>query len=255
MPRKAREISSSGIYHVITRGLNKQLIFHETYDYQQFLIILSRTKEEYNFNLYAYCLMGNHVHLLIKDNNNKISMIMHRICLTYSMWYNKKYNRNGYLFQNRFKSEPVENEQYLLTVFRYIHQNPLKAGMVSWLYSYRWSSYCDYYNGHSDLVDLEMFQGFFAGKNELLDFLGASTREMCMEYYTRNNMSDDDVLTIIRTVSGLDDPHDLKKMDDVSIREILSELYKAGVNANQIEKITGVSSRKTNKYSPRKIKK
>ncbi len=129
MPRKPREKSRFGIYHVILRGVNKQIIFEENEDYLQFIRILKKYKEVCEFKLYAYCLMDNHVHLLMEQTTTELETIMKRIEVKFVKWYNRKYKRIGYLFQDRYKSEPINDEGYFRTVFRYIHQNPLHAGL------------------------------------------------------------------------------------------------------------------------------
>lgn len=100
MPRKPREKSRFGIYHVILRGVNKQIIFEENEDYLQFIRILKKYKEVCEFKLYAYCLMDNHVHLLIEQTTTELETIMKRIEVKFVKWYNRKYKRIGYLFQH-----------------------------------------------------------------------------------------------------------------------------------------------------------
>lgn len=137
MPRKARKKSSLCIDHVILRGVNQQIIFEDEYDYQQFIDILRYYKDEgkCSFKLYAYCLMDNHVHLLLEHTTVSLDEIMKRIEIKFVKWYNKRYRRIGHLFQERYKSEPVEDIEYLKIVFRYIHQNPLHAGIERYLES------------------------------------------------------------------------------------------------------------------------
>ena len=117
MPRKPRQKSALNIYHVILRGINKQIIFEDKADYLQFVNILMFYKEECNFKLFAYCLMDNHIHLLVEESDVSLDEIMKRIEVKFVRWYNKKYERIGYLFQDRYKSEPVNDEKYFLTVF------------------------------------------------------------------------------------------------------------------------------------------
>ena len=128
MPRQARRKSESGIYHILLRGINRQQIFEDIEDFEKFLEVLKDCKAISDYKLFAYCLMSNHVHLLIKEEKEPIEQIMKRIATRFVYWYNIKYQRVGHLFQDRFKSEPVENDAYFMTVIRYIHQNPLKAG-------------------------------------------------------------------------------------------------------------------------------
>ena len=129
MPRHARKRAESGIYHVILCGINQQQIFEEEEDNLKFLQILKECKELCGFRLLAYCLMGNHVHLLLKEGTEPLEQVFKRIGGRFVYWYNVKYQRVGHLFQDRFKSEPVDSDAYLLTVIRYIHQNPVKAGL------------------------------------------------------------------------------------------------------------------------------
>jgi putative transposase len=144
MPRHARKKSKTGVYHVMVRGINKEIIFHDDEDRRKFLYILAKVKEGYPFELLGYCLMNNHVHLLIREGTENISQIMKRIGTRYAIYFNSKYDRKGHLFQNRFRSERVEDEEYLLTVLRYIHQNPVKAFLVNDTKDYLWSSYRAY---------------------------------------------------------------------------------------------------------------
>ena len=127
MPRKARLKSQSGIYHIVMRGINRQQIFIEDEDYHRFLQTLKYYKESSGYNIYAYCLMRNHLHILLKEGSEPLAQIMRRICGKFVYWYNQKYDRVGYLFQDRFKSEPVEDDAYFLTVLRYILPIPLRS--------------------------------------------------------------------------------------------------------------------------------
>ncbi len=143
--RGSRERSESGIYHVILRGINRQDILYDEDDNQHFLETVDQMKSEDQFAVLGYCLMMNHVHLLIQEHTDTISRIMSRIGTSYAWWYNRKYGRSGYVFQGRYGSECVENDEYLLTVIRYIHNNPVKAGLVQNPEDYRWSSIRLYY--------------------------------------------------------------------------------------------------------------
>ena len=126
MPRLSRENSKTitNTYHILLRGINKQLIFMEDRDKSKFLQELKLSTEEYLYKIWAHVLMGNHIHLVIYDLIDKMSEAMHKVCLKYAMYFNKKYNRVGHVFQNRFKSICVESEEYLKNLIRYIHRNP-----------------------------------------------------------------------------------------------------------------------------------
>jgi len=142
--RRAREMTESGIYHIILRGNEKKSILAIDEEKQFFLDCIRRKQKETNFSLYAYCLMDNHVHLLINIQDNELASIMKGIATRYAFFYNNRHNRVGHVFQDRFKSEPIEDERYLLAAVRYIHNNPVKARMVSNPEDYHWSSYWAY---------------------------------------------------------------------------------------------------------------
>ncbi|MBQ8306532.1 MAG: transposase [Blautia sp.] len=129
MPRRVRLKAVSGIYHVMLRGINRQQIFFDDEDYKAFIFTLQRFREISRFELYAYCLMGNHVHILLKTTEEALETTFKRIGTSFVYWYNTKYDREGHLFQDRFRSEPVEDERYFLCVLRYILRNPVAAGL------------------------------------------------------------------------------------------------------------------------------
>ena len=111
MPRKARRKSESGIYHIILRGINKQIIFGDEEDHDRFLKTIKKYKIVCGYKVYAYCLMSNHVHLLIRVGQEDLDLIIKRIAGSYVYWYNWKYSRTGHLFQDRFRSEPVDSDE------------------------------------------------------------------------------------------------------------------------------------------------
>lgn len=154
MPRKARVESKTKIYHVMSRALNKQILFDDEKDYLKFLHIVKSTKSEIDFDLYGYCIMSNHYHLLIKDKSNKLSAIMNKINSRYANYYNLKNARAGYVFNDRYHSETVENVKYFLTCLRYIHQNPIKAGICNKTYEYKFSSIHAYRRDKGKYLDL-----------------------------------------------------------------------------------------------------
>ncbi|QSX09331.1 transposase [Alkalibacter rhizosphaerae] len=160
MPRKARKISKTGIYHVMVRGINKEPIFTDGRDNQVFLNVLKQAKENWGFELYAYCLMKNHGHFLIKDTHGSISSIMKDVCGKYGRWFNVAHDRMGHVFQDRFRSECVETNIYLHTVFRYILNNPVKAKLVKRAEEYPWSSCNEYLSGIKTITDTDHMLSF-----------------------------------------------------------------------------------------------
>ena len=177
MPRQSREKSKTGIYHVMMRGIDKRNIFAKDDDYETFLRCVGRAREKSSFALYAYCLMTNHVHLLIKEGDEEIGDSIRRINVGYAQIHNNIYGRTGHLFQNRFLSQPVNNDPYLLVVLRYIHQNPVKAGVASEISDYKWSSYHDYLAQRDNLTDTEVVLGYLGSINACLLYTSPSPRD------------------------------------------------------------------------------
>ena len=144
MARKARAEVEGGLYHVITRGNNRQQIFHSPADYEKFLSLLARQKFKLPFFLYAYCLMSNHVHLLIERQASAVGRIMHRLLTGYAQYYNHRYRRVGHLLQGRHKAILCQSDRYLSELVRYIHLNPVRAGIVNQPEDYEYSSHRAY---------------------------------------------------------------------------------------------------------------
>lgn len=185
MPRTRREKCSNSIYHICIRGNNRQEIFLDDQDRTEYLNRIKRYTQKYRVWILGYCLMSNHVHLLIYDNNQDISKFMQGVSLSYAIYFNRKYNRIGHLFQERFNSIIVKNENYFLYVSRYIHLNPVKAGIVSRARLYKWSSYRAYMHGGNRLVKC----------NLLLSILGkrGSNRIKLYQEYVENEILDEEM--------------------------------------------------------------
>lgn len=139
--RKEREWYPGAIYHLMERGIRRQEIFREETDYYIFIAILKNVMEKYGANLHAYCLMTNHIHLLLETYEEKVGKIMQKLAGDYARTFNRRYGYKGHLFEDRYKSCLVETDEYFLQTSRYIHLNPVKARMVSNPEDYKWSSY------------------------------------------------------------------------------------------------------------------
>lgn len=153
MPRIKRRVVDGGIYHILNRGHNKDKIFEGETDFYRFKEIIERYKKKYGFDLYHYCIMPNHFHLLIKISKaEELPLLMKGICQSYANYYRKAYGHIGYLFQNRYKSILIEDDSYLLECARYIERNPVRANIVEKVSEYPWSSYGHYAKGNGDNV-------------------------------------------------------------------------------------------------------
>ncbi len=146
MARPWRIQYEGAIYHVMSRGVGRGKIFLTNDDYSRFLEYVASAREKFNLDIFAFVLMGNHYHILLRTNEANLSRTMQWIQTAYSVYYNRNHKRSGHLFQGRYKSVLVENESYWNILSLYIHLNPIRAGMVEKLREYKWSSYHDYVN-------------------------------------------------------------------------------------------------------------
>ncbi len=244
MPRTARGKSMSGIYHIMLRGIYKQIIFEDDEDMRKFIEVMSKYKHISNFELYGYCLMDNHIHLLIKESAEPISMIIKRLSSSFVYWYNRKYERCGHLFQERYKSEAVENETYFLTVLRYIHQNPIKAGLSQKAEEYKWSSASDYLR-ISTMVNISYALGLFSKDRTRAVLLfekhmNEPADDKCME--KGHNLKTDQEVRSIFAGYGIGDIDELKKFEASSRNELIRTIKKTdGITVRQLSRITGIS--------------
>ncbi|KUP05404.1 transposase [Bacillus coahuilensis m2-6] len=242
MPRKARKKSCTGIYHVMIRGINQQMIFEEEEDKYAFLRTLAKYKDICRYELYSYCLMDNHVHLLIREVEEPISKVMMRISSSFVHWYNSKYARCGHLFQERFKSEVVEDSRYFLTVLRYIHQNPLKAGLSASVWESKWTSIREYVK-EPDFVDTAKgLQLFSEDRKSALDqfklFMQEDNDDQCLEYSMKK--SDSEVIEYLKMLGVTSS--ELQQMNQKDRNVILINLRDlGGVSIRQISRVTGIS--------------
>lgn len=162
MPRQARIVSNSRIYHIIIRGNERKDIFFDDEDRKRFIDIMKTKIEESCSKLFAYCLMDNHVHLIIYEGSEGIAQIMKRINVSYVSYFNTKYKRVGHLFQDRFRSEAIEDDHYLLEAVRYVHNNPVKASIVKKASDYKWSSYNLYKADEGGILEKDTVLGIFS---------------------------------------------------------------------------------------------
>lgn len=164
MPRTARKNLNSPFLHVMVQGVNKEYIFKKDLYIKEYLKIISESKPKYNFTFIAYCIMNNHAHFLIYvEDINEFGKFMQKVNLKYANMYNKKENRCGVLFRNRYRTEPISDIKYLINCIKYIHENPVKAGMVQKSEDYKYSSYKDYMN-NSGLTQSKIMREIFGTK-------------------------------------------------------------------------------------------
>jgi REP element-mobilizing transposase RayT len=245
--RKPRAKSSSGIYHIILHGINRQSIFEDDEDRLKLIEALAKYKEISQCRIFAYCLMDNHAHILLQENQEPIGMMIQRVSSSYVIWYNGKHDRCGHLFQERFKSEAVETDRYFLTVLRFIHQNPIKAKITNDVADYKWSSYSEY-TERRQIVDIEYALTMFSDKpaeavGRFLQFSREVNGDACLEIpEIKVNVRDDDLRQMVRHQFGIDAIkicNEMREKQDDILR-VMKEVD--GTSIRQIARITGLSS-------------
>ncbi len=145
MPRKARSNQNSGYYHVMSQGINKEYIFNKKIYKDKYKELMLKKIEDLDISILSYCIMDNHVHILVNtDKISDLSKYMQKLNTSYSNFYNKINKRVGYVFRDRFLSQEILCEDQLLYCIKYIHYNPVKAGMVKLVSNYKYSSYSEF---------------------------------------------------------------------------------------------------------------
>lgn len=240
MARKARIYSEKGIYHVILRGNNKQNLFHYDQDREFFLNRLHKYSKELKIDIYCYCLMTNHIHILIGKAGKNMSLLIQKIANSYVYYFNHKYDRSGHLFQGRFKSEPITDEVYFKTVYRYILHNCEKAQLGSYS-KYDWNSYHYLKNNDEQFINSDYVISLFGSKNTLQEFLKLPATESCMEYENKIIFSDSKALQLILKLFGINTPYHFERLHINEQKEKCHALKENGLSINQISRITGIS--------------
>ena len=237
MPRHSRSLSDSGYYHVIARGNGKQLVFEESDDYRFYLNRLEKYSGETGVSVCAYCLMDNHVHLLLHDRTGDITQFMKKLNGSYAQFFNWKYKRSGHLFQDRYRSEPIEDDSYFLSVLHYILNNPRKAGICG-AEQYPWCSYKLY--EAASFIDNELIKGLLPSIEEYEEFImmQRTDRKSPSEMERRD---DEWAKTIIKERLGVESGTAVQGFERAKRDEAIEMLLKEGLSERQIERLTGVS--------------
>ena len=239
MPRTARKKSASGIYHVMLRGADRRVLFYDDEDNVRFLDTLRHAKEISGFKLYAYCLMGNHVHLLIEEGAEPLELVFKRIGSSNVYYYNWKYALRGHLFQDRFRSECVENDAYFLDVLRYICQNPCKAGLCVSPFDYPWLG-CGsvtkdptLLDGVQPLTDMR--------KESVLAFVTQECTQTHLEEDVYKRLTDREASERICQLCGCRHVQEIGGWEPTRRDQALRSALSAGVSIRQLSRLTAVS--------------
>ena len=237
MARTARAKAESGFHHVTARGNGGLTLFEDSTDYRAFLAFLCDACSKHHVTLRAYCLMANHVHLLLDDQEDGMPRAMKSVLGSYALRYNARAGHIGHVFQQRYDNQPIETEEYLLQALRYIHNNPAKAGICP-AGEYLWSSFHEYASGVEGYCDVGLILELLGGKSRFLEFgeIQDATYRPCR----RPRVSDAAAREIAQRILGDISLVDLQTVGRSSRNELLAGLKDAGLSVRQIERLTGI---------------
>lgn len=245
MSRQARIISETGYYHIIMRGNNKSYIFEQKEAKAYFMNALRKVEGDELLSVAAWCIMDNHVHLVIKSEPDDLAIAFKRINIKFAMYCNKKYKTVGHVFQDRFKSEVVESDESLLNVIRYVHNNPVKAKMVDKPKEYEWSSY-NAYTSNKIEAGMTFSWKLFGQKAQL--FISFHQIEDDREYLEikedqlifRQNRAQS-IIQSICNEKGIIESKEIYR-DQLLLKEIADRLVdESGMSGCQIARLMGIS--------------
>lgn len=240
--RTSRQRSSSDCYHVVARGVGKQLVFEDARDRLKFLELMASALRLKQVSLYAYCLMDNYIHLLVRGNLAALSSLAGLLFGAYAQWFNLRHGRSGHLFQNRYFSEGVESDAHCAVAVRYIHLNPFKAGLSDDC-AYRWSSYTEYVE-KPRICDTEFVLNLLGGKDSFTRFYQIDAKESFFDIGGDRNetrgMPDSVAYERARSLTGLDNMFCIASYDKSQRNEVIRRLKLAGITVRQIERLTGI---------------
>ena len=241
MPHQARKISESGYYHVVPKALGGQIVFEDDADRTEYLELLRQTKDETGLRLHAYCLMSNHVHLIVEDPNaNGLGCAMKYLHERYGMYFAERSGRTGGVFLKKLWSEPIERDEYLLHAVRYVHANPAVAGICP-ASAYRWSSVQDYLGRGEGLTDTQTVLEMLGGVKGFIAWsqMKNSTAFPFPGSHLRRHLNDEEALRLCKSILGGSIPA-LSEMSRDERNTILSLLHERGLGIAQLSRVTGL---------------
>ena len=250
MPRSARKESGYGIYHVMMRGINRQAIFDDDEDCHRFMDILADLPFQHDEDgsllpirtcaIYAWCLMSNHFHLLVMEKDWKIAEVIKSLASSYVYYYNKK--------KERFKSEPCNDMEYFTTLLRYIHQNPVKAGIVEDAADYEWSSWKQDYLRDPDELGWPISHVRSVLKRISLEELTALVNEPCnancVDVDNTRRLQDSEVKDFIAAQCGAKSVAEFQRLTTEEQTRIVLDAKAEGASIRQVMSLTGWSYRR-----------
>ena len=244
MPREPRHRILTEFNHVMIRGIGRMDLFITEDDYLRFMDIIKRFSESREIKIHAYCLMSNHVHLLVQASPEEIPGFMKGVEVSYAYYFNNTHEHVGHLFQNRYKSEAITSEQYFLAAFRYILLNPQAAGICRWE-EYRWSSSRTYLMRDDDgITDTSLVKEILGGREEVMRFVNRNAEDcssIAEPVLPVKRLTEKEALRTIQAISGLKDPLLIQGIARDARNELLANLKKEGITIRQLERMTGIN--------------
>ena len=247
MPHTQRKLSESGFYHVVAKGDGAQIVFEDARDRELYVDTLAKAVDEFKVKLHAYCLMSNHIHLLVQDEQCELSKFMKQLSEAYAMRFNRKTGRVGRVFQRPFWSEAVENDTYFLCALRYIHANPEPACICK-AEDYPWSSYQAYLSG-SSFVEVDFALELLGGVREYREFSasGGSYAKPFTGSRLLHHHNPDELVSIAINLLGRETLNSLRAMGPEERGPHIELLHAHGFTKAEIVRITGLGNTVVNK--------
>lgn len=255
MPRSARKYLKNPYIHIIVQGINKEYIFKENSHKTSYKTILKKNLVQTNINILAYCIMDNHVHILAhSDEVKEITKLMQKTNTSYAKLYNKKHNRVGYVFRDRYYTQMILSKNHLYNCIVYIHNNPVKANIVKDKSDYLYSSYLEYL-GQKELITRKSIELVFDSKEDYLEIFN--------QIHQRTEIEDVADIQELKTVNEVIDEfvvQNNKSLEQIKLNEILfSKLlmklrHSAAISLRGMSKIFNINKDKLNKIINKSIK-
>ena len=244
MPRMVRKMDRANYNHIILRGISEVPVFSDDEDRQRFLDQLAECAGEYDIEVHAYCLMKDHIHLLICVRNDCMSSFVQKLASRYVSYYNYKYSRRGSLFQGRFRHEPIRSPEYYLSVLRYIHRDPENSNIGA-VDSFKWSSYGEYEAGSKKTGSRIVVTGpaleLLGGFENFCKFLACEDDIIGMDVDNNSEESDERIAIFVSRCLNIKTPRAINGMSIKSRNMLIREMRALGITASQISRLTGVS--------------
>lgn len=248
MPHTTRKKSTSGYHHVVPKGLGDQILFENDDKRSEYLCELSEAKSEYGIVLHAYCLMSNHVHLIVEDPQDNLSNAMKFVHERYAMSLSAHTGRKGGVFRRPFWSEPIETDEYLLCAVRYVHANPAAAGICA-ASDYEWSSARQYLGKAEGVADTDNVLNMLGGVPGFIEFSqqANSTALAFPSSKLSKHLTDDEYMRIATSIAG-DTVRTLKTVQVATRASVVKTLRTRGFSVAVISRLTGLGRSEIERY-------